>query len=226
MPGEAPTPGRGRGLRAPAIVVGALVSVLVGLGVSVAVVAGIAGAVHAAAGRSDPARPVPVVGRATVTESMQILTGAVQRERHIVTPYGVGFGPMYTNTSWTVHAGNMVVLRITSYDDGPAPLTGAQMMFDKVLGTVGGVETVDGAPVTSVPNDDITHTFTVVGLGLNLPIPAAPTGGTVTVVARFVATRSGTFTWQCYAPCGSGENSMGGPMSTMGWMEGTVRVLR
>ncbi|WP_276968641.1 hypothetical protein, partial [Metallibacterium scheffleri] len=116
-------------------------------------------------------------------------------------------------------------LRITSYDDGAAPLTGAQTMFDAVQGTVGGIESVDGKPVSSVPNADVSHTFTVVGLGLNMPVPAAPTGGSVTVVARFVAERAGTFVWQCYAPCGSGENSMGGPMSTMGWMEGTVRVL-
>jgi len=206
------------------LVVAVLVSVLIGLGVSVAAVGAVAGGVHAAADQLSSGTTTPAVGRHTVTESMEILTGAVQSERHIVTPYGSGYGPMYTNTSWTVHAGDTVVLRITSYDDGPAPLTGAQTMFDTVLGTVGGTETVDGKPVSSVPNDDITHTFTVVGLGLNMPIPAAPTGGTVTVVARFVATRSGTYLWQCYAPCGSGSNSMGGPMSTMGWMEGHVEV--
>jgi heme/copper-type cytochrome/quinol oxidase subunit 2 len=98
-------------------------------------------------------------------------------------------------------------------------------MYDAVQGTLGGTEAVDGQPVSTVPNADIAHTFTVVGLGLNVPIPAAPTGGSITVVARFVATRSGRFLWQCYAPCGSGSNSMGGAMSTMGWMEGAVEVV-
>lgn len=227
VPSEARVPRRGaRRLRAPVLVVVALVSILVGLGISVVVVAGIARGVRAAAEQLTASKTVAVAGGPVVTESMEILTGAVQRERHIAAPYGADFGPMYTNASWSVHEGDTVVLRITSYDDGPAPLTGAQAtMYDGVHGTLGGTETVDGKPVSSVPNNDITHTFTVVGLGLNLPIPAAPTGKSVTVVARFVPTRTGTFTWQCYAPCGSGPNAMGGPMSTKGWMEGTVGVL-
>ncbi len=204
----------------------ALVVVLAGLGISVAVVAGVADGVHAAASRLTSAPVTVPARRGTVTEQMEILTGEVQRERHIVTSYGQGFGPMYTNADWSVRAGDTVVVRITSYDDGAAPLTGAQMMFDRVAGTIGGTETVDGTAVRSVANDEVAHTFTVVGLRLNLPIPAAPTGGSVTVVARFVARRAGTFVWQCYAPCGSGPNLMGGPMATMEWMEGKVQVLR
>ncbi|MHB1599859.1 MAG: hypothetical protein ACYCXY_13455, partial [Acidimicrobiales bacterium] len=71
----------------------------------------------------------------------------------------------------------------------------------------------------------MAHAVAVVGPGLDLPVPAAPTGGSVTAVERFVATRSGTCVWRCYSPCGSGPNLMGGPMSMKGWMEGTVRVL-
>jgi hypothetical protein len=197
------------------VTVTALVGVLVSLGVSVAVVAGIAQVARSAAEQLT-ATEVGPVDHATVNESMEILTGKMD---------GHPGWPRYTHTSWTVREGQTVVLRITSYDDGTAPLTGAQTMYDRVQGTLGGTETVDGKPVSSLPNADVAHTFTVVGLGLNLGIPAAPTGGSVTVVARFVARRPGTFVWQCYAPCGSGPNSMGGAMSTMGWMEGTVRVL-
>lgn len=203
-----------RGLLAPALVVAALVSVLAGLGVSVALVAGVARGVHAAAGQLASARATPLAGRA-VGESMVIQTGKMD---------GRPGWPRYTHASWSVRKDDTVILRITSYDDGTAPLSGAQTMYDRVQGTLGATETIDGRPVSSVPNNDVAHTFTVVGLGLNLPIPAAPTGGSVTVVARFVAGRAGTFVWQCYAPCGSGPNSMGGAMSTMGWMEGSVRV--
>jgi len=159
------------------IVVVALVSVLVGLGVSVAVVAGIAGGVHAAAGKLSSVKAAPVVDHATVTESMQIETGKMD---------GHPGWPRYTNRSLAVREGETVTLRITSFDDGTAPLTGAQMMYDAVQGTVGGIETVDGKAVSSVPNADVAHTFTVVGLGLNMPVPAASSGGSVTVVARFV----------------------------------------
>lgn len=201
-----------RRLRGPVLVVVALVSVLAGLGISVVVVAGIARGVRAAGDQLVSAKVVRT-DHATVSESMEILTNSA-------------FGPRYTHPYWTVHAGDTVTVRITSYDTGTAPLTGVQaMMYDPVRGTVGGTETVDGKPLSSVPNGDIAHTFTVVGLGFNMPIPAAPTGGSVTVVARFVANRAGTFLWQCYAPCGSGPNKMGGAMSTRDWMEGTVRVL-
>jgi hypothetical protein len=213
------------GFRLAVVVLVALVVVLAGLGVSVGVVAAVAVGVRAAANQLTSAPPTRAARSGTVTEAMEILTGKVQRERHIVTRYGQGYGPMYTNAFWSVHVGDTVVVRITSYDDGAAPLTGAQTMFDRVEGTLGGTETVDGRPVQAVPNDEVAHTFTVVGLGLNLPIPAAPSGGSVTVVARFVAQRAGSFVWQCYAPCGSGPNLMGGPMATMGWMEGKVQVL-
>lgn len=204
-----------RRLRAPVIVAVALVSVLASLGISVAVVAGVAKGVRSAGEQLTAAKVVPV-DRATVSESMEILTGKMD---------GHPGWPRYTHANWAVRKGETVTLRITSYDDGTAPLTGVQTMDDRVQGTLGGTETVDGKAVSSVAHDDVAHTFTVVGLGLNLAVPAAPTGGSVTVIARFVAGRSGTFVWQCYAPCGSGPNAMGGAMSTKGFMEGTVRVL-
>lgn len=213
---ETPAPlGGTRRLRAPVIVVAVLASVLAGLGISVALVAGVAGGLHAAAGQLTSARAPAVAGRPTVRESMVVQTGKMTHKP--------GW-PRYTNASWSVRKGETVILRITSYDDGAAPLTGAQKMFDAVGGTVGGSETVNGKLMSSVLNDNVSHTFTVVGLGLNLPIPAAPKGGSVTVMARFVVSRTGSFVWQCYAPCGSGPNSMGGAMSTNAWMEGTVRV--
>jgi hypothetical protein len=153
---------------------------------------------------------------ATVTEAMEILTGKMDHRP--------GW-PRYTHASWSVRVDETVVLRVTNYDDGTAPLTSALKMYDHVQGTLGGSETVDGKPVRSVPNKDISHTFTVVGLGLNLPIPVAPKGGSVTVVARFVPKRLGTFVWHCFAPCGSGPAGMAGAMAAPGWMEGTVRVL-
>ena len=212
VPSKATVPrSRTRGLRGSVLVAITLASVLASLGISVAVVSGIAEGVRGVGDQLSVAKPV-ATDPATVSESMEILTNNP-------------FGPRYTHTSWSVREGETVILRITSYDDGTAPLTGAQTMYDHVTGTLGGTETVEGRQTSSVPNDDVAHTFTVVGLGLNLVVPAAPTGGSVTVVARFVADRSGTFVWQCYAPCGSGSNSMGGAMSTKDWMEGTVRVL-
>ncbi|NNN01670.1 MAG: hypothetical protein HKL86_07565 [Acidimicrobiaceae bacterium] len=117
-----------------------------------------------------------------------------------------------------------MTVKIVSYDDGTAPLMGSQMMYDQVMGSTSGQELIGGRPVSSVSDTNISHTFTVVGLRFNMPIPAAPTGKSVTVEATFVPTTVGTFTWQCYAPCGAGINGMGGAMSTMKWMEGKIKV--
>jgi plastocyanin len=129
----------------------------------------------------------------------------------------------YSNAFWTVKKGSTVVLTITSNDDGTAPLPNGSP-YTQVQGTVGGTELVDGQAVSSVANQNIAHTFTVPGLGLNLPIPAAPKGGTVTVQATFKVDKAGTFNWQCEAPCGTGSTGWGGPMATPGYMQGTVTV--
>ncbi len=199
--------------KGPLFVVVVLAGIVVGLFASVFAVAGIALGLRDAV---KPARAIAYVAtRGTVVESMRIVNGGP----------GHPDWPRYTNPFWSVHVGQTVVLRITSYDTGTAPLSGVQTMFDAVSGTVSGTESVDGKSIRSVPNTQIAHTFTIVGLGLNVPIPAAPAGGSVTVIARFIAQHSGTFVWQCYAPCGSGPNSMGGAMSVTSWMEGRVRVL-
>lgn len=222
------SPWRGAGL-AGGLVAAALVVIFAALGVSVLAVGGIAEGLSAAvkSGRPPQAAAVgalaPAATGTTVIESMTIDTGKMD---------GRPGWPRFTNPYWTVRAGETVVLRITNYDDGTAPLTGSQTMFDAVQGTVSGQEYVDGRALRSMPPADVSHTFTVVGLGLNLPIPAAPQGGKVTVVARFVVQRAWlrgnravTFVWQCYGPCGSGPNAMGGAMATAGWMEGKIRVL-
>jgi hypothetical protein len=151
-----------------------------------------------------------------VTESMSILTGHMDHRP--------GW-PKITNSAWTVHKGQTVTIKITSYDDGTAPLTGQYMKYDKVMGAIGGHETVNGKATTTVSDINVAHTFTVVGLGFNMPVPVAPTGGHVTVIATFVAKKTGTFVWHCFAPCGSGPTGMGGAMMTSGWMTGKVRVV-
>ncbi len=117
-----------------------------------------------------------------------------------------------------------VVLTIRSYDDGAAPLPSNVIFYDKVMGTVGSKETVDGKSVSSVANKDISHTFTIPNLGINLPIPAAATGKSVVVQATIHTGKAGTYNWQCYAPCGSGKNGEQGAMVDAGYMKGVVKI--
>jgi plastocyanin len=130
--------------------------------------------------------------------------------------------PKFVPADLTVHLGTPVALMITSYDDGTAPLPASLATYETIQG---GTETVDGTAVTSVPNANISHTFSVPNLGVNVLIPAVPPGAkTTTVTFTFTPTKTGTFTWHCFAPCGSGSDGMSGAMATMGWMEGNITV--
>ncbi|MCL5445392.1 MAG: hypothetical protein M1121_04950 [Actinobacteria bacterium] len=130
--------------------------------------------------------------------------------------------PRFSPADFSVTKGGKVVLTITSYDDGAAPLPAGMTTYDSVQG---GTETVDGKTVTSVANSEVAHTFTVSTLGLNVPIPAVAAGHkSVVVVFTFTPSKSGSFIWKCMAPCGSGSDGMSGAMATMGWMEGKMTV--
>ena len=128
--------------------------------------------------------------------------------------------PRYSPSRIAVPAGKKVTLVITNYDDAATPLT-AGTPYNKVLG---GQETVNGKPVTFVGNKTIAHTLTVAGLGINVPIPMAAGGGPSTITFTFTAKKAGTYTWQCYSPCGTGTTGTGGPMTTQGYMQGTFVV--
>ena len=157
----------------------------------------------------------------TVHESLVLLDGGMTG--HPGAPEYVG-GKLID-----LPANAKVVLTIYSFDDGTAPLAKSLQMYDKVTGTAGGTESYDGTTVSSVPNKDVAHTFTVPGIGLNLPVPAAQStkAGAITpavVTASFVTSKKGSFTWQCYAPCGSGKAGMGGAMQSPGEMTGKVVI--
>ncbi len=146
----------------------------------------------------------------TYKVAADILTGAMDHKN----------APEYKPGNFTLPANALVTMTIKSYDDGPAPATG----YTKIEGVVGGHIRVNGKSVKSVKANDITHTFTVTALGLNVPIPAAPKGGSVTVSFQFRTGKAGTYTWQCYALCGNGDGGWGYPMTTSAMMRGTVKV--
>lgn len=176
-----------------------------------------AGLMIGLAGCGQPAAANAASKPQTVHISMQVKSGNLKGQDN----------PYFTNASWktitggTLHKGDTIDLTIISYDDGPAS---APPGFGKVTGTVGGKETVDGKTVTSVPIATISHTFTISAIGLNIPIPAAPTGGSVTITAQIHLTKSGSLSWQCFAPCGTGSSGWDGAMSTDNWMKGYIEV--
>jgi plastocyanin len=135
---------------------------------------------------------------------------------------GLDGWPRYAPSTITVPAGKPVTLMITNYDDANTPLAAGQP-YNTVQG---GRETVNGKPVTFISNKVIAHTFTVPGLHLNAPIPMETAGGGLsnTITFTFTPHKRGTYTFQCFTPCGSGKNGVGGPMMKQGFMQGTLIV--
>lgn len=115
--------------------------------------------------------------------------------------------------------------------------------WGQVEGTTGGVEYVDGKPTSlSDANGDNApaHTFTIPQLGVNVPLVGVPSTAKnicasapcdvssphTTITFTFRTGNAGTVNWQCFVPCGLGWlTGNGGPMSTLGYMNGFIKVV-
>ncbi len=126
--------------------------------------------------------------------------------------------------------------------DGCTPLRNP--LWGRVTGTIGGTETIDGKPVKVVDSwrtCSVGHTFSIPGIGLNVPMGSPPTvaeennlcgtspctsGPHSTMKFSFVAPKTpGAYFWQCRVPCGGGfVTGFGGPMQTFGFMTGEMEV--
>ncbi len=141
-----------------------------------------------------------------------------------------------TNISLPSHT--LIALTVISYD---TPTPGTPTTYSNVTGTVGNVITfINGtsatgmmvnasssmqmmgnweANVSSIPAGEIAHTITITQIGLNIPIE-----GGFTEIAKFYVNSTGSYTWQCMSPCGTGSSGWGGAMATPGWMTGTFYI--
>ena len=98
---------------------------------------------------------------------------------------------------------------------------------------------VDGKPTAAIDPNDASHTFAVPALGLIVAVPGVadaaknPCGyapcslkhGHRTIQFTFHTTTPGHYRWQCFVPCAAGWiNGFGGPMQTIGYMDGFLNV--
>ncbi len=136
--------------------------------------------------------------------------------------------PAYIATSSTTLPANTVVtVTIRNFDLGDDTLAPGSPLLS-VQGTTNGAATMDGKSYTSLDAKHIAHTFTIPQLKLNIPISGDPVGdaNNVTVTFSFrTPQKAGTYTFQCFVPCGTGSNGFGGPMATPGYMHGTITVV-
>ncbi len=142
---------------------------------------------------------------------------------------------------------NSVITVIIKNYDSKTPLINP--FFRQVQGTVGGTETVNGKTVSEVDAADVSHTFDIqsnpetsnpifinapiVGVDSGVPTPITIAGNQYAkpnvISFQFRTGPTGTYIWHCYDPCGDqlGRNppfGFSGPMSTTGYMAGTITV--
>jgi hypothetical protein len=148
---------------------------------------------------------------------------------HAPDPDWVSYLAMDSNGNW----------HLTIYNfDGASGLRNP--FLAQIRGTTGGVEYVNGKPMPYINNNDASHSFTVPDLGVSVALPGvnpnaknqcsvAPCSlaeAHVTVKFSFMTPGPGTYRWQCFVPCAAGFfYGFGGPMQTIGWMDGELKVV-
>ncbi|MGE5333877.1 MAG: hypothetical protein ACM3N4_04190 [Nitrososphaerota archaeon] len=147
----------------------------------------------------------------------------------------------WPTTTFQVPAHSVVTVIIENYDGKSTLLND---FYNKPQGTFNNQVIVDGQAMNQVKSEDASHTFTIHSIpssqqdwlyvsvpvtGVDDSAPLDPAGlmplKPVVTEFTFETKGPGQYIWQCFDPCGSGFNGFGGPMSTKGYMSGTIDVV-
>jgi len=227
QPKEARVPRSGR----ITIVLGALVAVL-------AICVGVA--LYLVSYPPTVAAAATVPGQATVT--MQTVPAFNQEPHPTWVSYMIKQGNTWVHTTmFSVPAHSLVHFTVYQFDTG-SPLRNPFM--NQVSGTVGGTQSINGQDVTNYNGnvgDGIGHSFAIPALNVSVvfpgisadaknpcttPAPCALTFDHNTITFTIRTGAPGTYVWQCFVPCALGfPLGFGGPMSTLGYMNGFMKVV-
>ncbi|HEY6537597.1 MAG TPA: hypothetical protein VI138_00980 [Candidatus Dormibacteraeota bacterium] len=139
--------------------------------------------------------------------------------------------PAFEPASFSLPVGEPVSITIRNLDSA-TPLPTELSSHANVTGVVGDVLRVEplrqmerraGAgsvrTLSTVELSQVSHTFSIPELGLNVPIPAL---SRTTFTVRIA--KAGNYSWLCFDPCGGGADGGAAPMGIVGYMAGTVTV--
>ena len=140
-------------------------------------------------------------------------------------------------TTLVVPANTLVHVTVYQYD-GDSGLRNP--FISQATGTVGGTFTLNGKTVNSINPDTASHIFAIPELGVSVPLQGVadsaknPCGNAdctlsqahQTITFTFKTGARGLYRWQCYVPCAAGYiDGFGGPMQTVGYMDGFLKVV-
>jgi hypothetical protein len=98
---------------------------------------------------------------------------------------------------------------------------------------------INGKPTDHIDPADASHIWAVPQLGINIAFPGVPDNAKhpcgfapcplkndhETIQFTFHTTTPGHYRWQCFVPCAAGWIAgWGGPMQTIGYMDGFLNV--
>lgn len=149
-------------------------------------------------------------------------------------------GKWVHTTLWDLPAHTRINVTILQYDTG-SPLR--NQYLGRVTGTIGGTMTLNGQTTSLIDSNSgngVGHTFTIPSLGLNVPLygnpssaknlcasaPCTTSSAHNIIKFSFMTPGPGQYPWQCFIPCGLGFlYGTGGPMQTIGFMDGFLKVV-
>ncbi|HUZ20339.1 MAG TPA: hypothetical protein VMU75_07205 [Acidimicrobiales bacterium] len=174
---------------------------------------------------------------------------------NVQTVGAIGFGPHPTwvsyltktpggqwvhTTLWDLPAHTKINMTIDEYDSG-SPLRNQQI--GSIYGVEGNLAQLNGKAISLVNSNagnGVAHTFSVPELGINIPLygvngnaknfcnsaPCTLSEAHNTIQFSFTTPGPGQYPWQCFVPCGLGFlYGNGGPMQTIGYMDGFLKVV-
>jgi hypothetical protein len=140
-------------------------------------------------------------------------------------------------TTYVLPANTVVHVTIYNFDSASGL---RNPWFGQSTGTVGGVITLDGKTTPGIDPDNASHVFSIPQLGLSVPLngvsstakntcsqaPCSLTNAHTTTSFTFRTPGPGLYRWQCFVPCAAGYIAgFGGPMQTVGYMDGFIKVV-
>jgi hypothetical protein len=146
-------------------------------------------------------------------------------------------GTWHRSTVWTLPANALIHVTIYQFD-GKSGLRNP--FLAQARGLVGDTFTLNGKSVSVINPDDASHTFAIPAFGVLVPLagvdanaknqcgdaPCALSTAHNTITFTFRTGKAGHYRWQCFVPCAAGfYYGFGGPMQTIGYMDGFVNVV-
>jgi hypothetical protein len=141
------------------------------------------------------------------------------------------------DTTFVLPANSLVHVTIYQFD-GDSGLRNE--FLSQATGTVGGNFLLNGKPTVAIDPDDASHVFAIPQIGLSVPLEGVPDSAKnpcsnapcplsmdhETISFTFRTPGKGLYRWQCFVPCAAGFiQGFGGPMQTVGYMDGFIKVV-